>query len=446
MSLFRETTKVRDITALSANHCSDPPASFASFIRLFRLAWRGLARLAGMTPSDGDSDLENAMLHSVLLAERVRRAGRLALDSVPLAQAAATTTTSTSAAASSFSESPGSQFTQQLRNPSFLADLMSFVNGAEQRRPTKPTEPPPPPPEAARPRTPSSHKPSSGGSSGGSSQPIRKESLEYWNVPPVVQAAYARLGVRSVYAWQIECLEQPGVFAGTSHLVYSAPTSSGKSLVAEILALRTLLQARKRVLLVLPFVSLVLEKVAWLEQVLAPIDRRVEGFYANKGTLAFDRGGDDDEHCDVAVCTFEKANGLLNRLMSTGSISTIGAVIIDEIHMLGEQDRGYLLELLISKLLYLGRDSLQIIGMSATLPNIGVFRTWLPAQVYTTDYRPTPLQELVKVDNKLYDREWTVVRTLEPAASNDPLHVRDRLNVNAAIAFSDSWLYVCVWR
>ena len=50
--------------------------------------------------------------------------------------------------------------------------------------------------------------------------------------------AYAKKGVSRMYPWQaaaLECGER-----GT-HLVYGAPTSGGKSLVAEVLMLRRLL-------------------------------------------------------------------------------------------------------------------------------------------------------------------------------------------------------------
>ena len=45
------------------------------------------------------------------------------------------------------------------------------------------------------------------------------------------------------------------------------------SAVSEILMIRRLIQARRPVLLVLPFVSLCAEKVAHLEPLLAPLDK-----------------------------------------------------------------------------------------------------------------------------------------------------------------------------
>jgi replicative superfamily II helicase len=56
----------------------------------------------------------------------------------------------------------------------------------------------------------------------------------------------------------------------------------------------------------------------------------------------------------------------VNAAIEECNIDELGVVVVDEIHMLDDDSRGYLLELMVTKLLLLQQD-IQIIGMSATL-------------------------------------------------------------------------------
>ncbi|KAL0124938.1 hypothetical protein PUN28_006657 [Cardiocondyla obscurior] len=234
--------------------------------------------------------------------------------------------------------------------------------------------------------------------------------LASWNLPPNVLQKYIARGVESMFPWQLECLSNHLVMQERKNLIYSAPTSAGKTFVAEIILLKTVLERNKKVIFILPFVSVVREKMYYFQDLLSDIGIRVEGFMGGNvppGGFAATQ---------VAIATIEKANSLVNRLMEENDLSSLGAVIIDELHLLGDPNRGYLLELLLTKLKYMTLHNnaidIQLIGMSATLPNLTLLANWLSAELYKTEFRPVPLNEYCKIGANIYDNKWNLVRQL----------------------------------
>jgi DNA polymerase theta len=108
----------------------------------------------------------------------------------------------------------------------------------------------------------------------------------------------------------------------------------------------------------------------------------------------------------------------VTRLLANGDeLDGLGIVIVDEFHWIGEQNRGYLLEILLSKLMLHNNwkkvdQTIQIVGMSATIPNLSQLAFWLQADLYETDFRPIPLQEYIKVETMLYNRDFHPIRQL----------------------------------
>ncbi len=248
--------------------------------------------------------------------------------------------------------------------------------------------------------------------------------LTSWDIPQRVLDQYAMRGVTAMFPWQAECLSIPGILEGRN-LVYSAPTSAGKTLIAELLALKCALELQKKVILVVPFVSIAQEKCNYLQQVLESSGVKIGGFI---GSQSPDGGF---ASVDIAVCTIEKANSLVNHLLEENTTHFLGLIIVDELHMVGDPYRGYLLELLLTKLLYISnkkigksvqderylRRSIQVVGMSATLPNLKTLATWLGAQLFSTDFRPVPLLQMVKIGTTLFDTDFKTLRMYDPSES-----------------------------
>ena len=56
-----------------------------------------------------------------------------------------------------------------------------------------------------------------------------------------------------------------------------------------------------------------------------------------------------------------QANSLVNAAIDDFSVGKLGVVVMDELHMIDDESRGYILELMATKLLTLDHD-IQIIG------------------------------------------------------------------------------------
>ena len=265
-------------------------------------------------------------------------------------------------------------------------------------------------------------------------------SLSAWGLPRAVVERYERAKVRELFDWQVDCLTAGGgsVLAGDKNLVYSAPTSGGKTLVSEILILRRIaaflptaeaaaLQQQQQqshihqqsaaaagagtgagvgtgelhtVLFVVPFVALAEEKAAYLQEMWQDMRIGVKAFHGDGG--ADGSGTELTPDVEVAVCTIERANILLTQLLDEGTENRLKMVVVDEIHLISDAQRGFVLEVLLSKLRFLLPRSVQLVGMSATLPNIADLASWLDAALYVTQYRPVDLQVRLCVGRTLY--------------------------------------------
>ena len=229
-------------------------------------------------------------------------------------------------------------------------------------------------------------------------------------LPSAVENIYREKGITKLYDWQREVLTIESVKRG-SNLVFSLPTSGGKSFVAEVLLLRAI-ALRRSAILILPFIALVDEKVSALSAFCKPLDFDILTF-AGSNSEQIPEG-----RVFLAICTIEKANSLVNGLITDPSMKfNIGSVVIDELHMIGEDGRGPTLELLLTKVTTISErvgTKCQIIGMSATIPNLSDVAIWLDAVLYESQFRPVTLQQFIRKPNgDIISSDREVVRKFE---------------------------------
>ncbi|KAG2392776.1 hypothetical protein C9374_011501 [Naegleria lovaniensis] len=219
----------------------------------------------------------------------------------------------------------------------------------------------------------------------------------YYYIPEQIADNYKHT---TLYPWQVSLLHDTGVLEG-QNLIYSSPTSGGKTLVSEIVMVRRLTQDKSKVIFILPFKAIIEEKVLDLNSKFKDVGWKANPYHSEAVRISeIASFNDDDER--VMVCTFERANSILNGLISSGKIDEIGAIIIDELHNITDPNRGYILELILTKIVYL-KPKIQIIGMSATLHNVEKLANFLNAHLFVTDYRPVPLSEYLVHNGKVFN-------------------------------------------
>jgi helicase len=215
-------------------------------------------------------------------------------------------------------------------------------------------------------------------------------------LPDSVKAVLAKSGYDTLYPPQEDAI-RAGVLDG-KNIVLASPTASGKTLVAEMVILKLILEKNGKALYLTPLRALASEKYEDFQKYTS-----VEKAPGRKVRVAVTSGDYDKSdiylaNYDIIISTNEKADSLLRH--RSPWIADISVVVADEIHLITEADRGPTLEVVLTRLLKLN-PRIQIIALSATIKNATEIGEWLNGIPITTEWRPVPLREGVYYDGQI---------------------------------------------
>jgi len=215
-------------------------------------------------------------------------------------------------------------------------------------------------------------------------------------VPEQAKEILNKMGLTELFPPQEDTI-RAGVLDGRN-MVLASPTASGKTLIAELCALKHVLEKNGKVIYLTPLRALASEKFEEFGKY-TPI-RKQDGRRVNVGisTGDFDTADNWLERYDIIVTTNEKADSLLRHRDKW--MDEVSLVVADEVHLLNEAERGPTLEIVLARLLQVNPD-IQVLALSATISNVDEIAGWLNAKYVVTEWRPVSLKEGVLLHDEI---------------------------------------------
>lgn len=180
----------------------------------------------------------------------------------------------------------------------------------------------------------------------------------------------------------------------SKNIVLSAPTASGKTIIAMLCALNCIINKKKKVIYTCPLKAIASEhyrefKKRYSKQFNVRVAISTGDFDSSSKYLA---------KYDLIFCTNEKIDSLIRHQAEW--LKSVGLLIADEIHEL-DSGRGATLEMVIAKMRFI-LPKLQVLALSATIPNAKEIAEWLSAELVESDFRPVELKEGILLEKTIY--------------------------------------------
>ncbi|HEX2169635.1 MAG TPA: DEAD/DEAH box helicase [Nitrososphaera sp.] len=200
-----------------------------------------------------------------------------------------------------------------------------------------------------------------------------------------IKMLLSHLGYTSLYPPQEMALNH-GILEGKSVLM-TTPTASGKTLIA-MMAIHNALKRNKKAVYLTPLRALASEKYDDMKALeTLNFGRKIKVMVA---TGDYDSSGKELAAADVIVLTNEKMDTLFRH--NAEWLDDIGLFVSDEVHLIGDRERGATLEMMLTKVRKHYPQS-QIVALSATVANSTEIADWLDCELVESDWRPTKLVE-----------------------------------------------------
>ena len=210
--------------------------------------------------------------------------------------------------------------------------------------------------------------------------------IEQLDIPPSTIEFLQKNGYVSLYPPQEKTIKA-GLLEGKSILV-SAPTASGKTLLAILAIIKHLSEKRGKIIYLSPLKALASEKFNEFKKLGS--DGLGENLKIQISTGDFDISDKNLGQNDILVLTNEKMDSIIRQ--GAEWLDQISLVIADEVHLLGDDDRGPTLEIVLTKMKILSQKP-QILALSATVTNADEIADWLGCKLVHSEWRPVPLSE-----------------------------------------------------
>ncbi len=224
---------------------------------------------------------------------------------------------------------------------------------------------------------------------------------------------------------------ESGLLKRQNQLVTSA-TATGKTLIGEIAGIQNILNKKGKMLFLVPLVALANQKFDQFTKRYAGMGI---GTSIRVGTSRI-MTGKKDPTCrrtdtDIIVATYE---GLDYILRSGGAdlLGQVGTVVIDEVHMLEDDDRGHRLDGLIGRLRYIASGA-QFIYLSATVAKPQELADKLGVSLIEYEHRPVPIER-----HLIFCPENNKVRLMAKLAREEYNKVSSKDHRGQSIIFTNS--------